>query len=84
MVETWKPDMIVSDIGLPDEDGCSFLIRLRASDGASGRNTPALALTVLGRSEERARIRAAGFEVTRQKPIEPADLANEVARLVVR
>lgn len=84
LVGTWKPDVIVSDIALPDEDGCSFLTRLRASDGASGRDTPALALTVLGRPEERARIRAAGFAVSRQKPIEPADLANEVARLVVR
>ncbi len=77
-----RPDVIIADIGLPDIDGCAFLERLRQR-GADG-DIPALALTVFGRAHEQERIRAAGFDVLRQKPIEPADLANEVARLAER
>jgi CheY-like chemotaxis protein/two-component sensor histidine kinase len=75
-LETWHPHVIVCDIALPDIDGCELLGRIRERS-----DTPALALTVFGSSDEEARIRACGFEVFRQKPIEPADLAHEVARL---
>jgi signal transduction histidine kinase/ActR/RegA family two-component response regulator len=77
IVGTWKPDVLVCDIALPDTDGCTFLERLRSEGSA----TPALAITVLGRPGEQARIVAAGFQVFRQKPIDPGDLAHEVARL---
>lgn len=77
-----KPDVIIADIGLPGIDGCALLERLRSDGPSAGRNTPALALTVFGRAHEQERILAAGFNALRQKPIEPADLANEVARLV--
>jgi signal transduction histidine kinase len=79
-IADWHPHVLVTDIALPDLDGCTFLEQLRASPG-SGRETPALALTVLGRPDEQARITAAGFNVFRQKPIDPVDLAHEVARL---
>lgn len=82
-MERRTPDAIVCDIVLPDLDGCAFLQRLRGAH-VPGAGTPALALTVFGRAHERERIRAAGFEVVRQKPVEPADLANDVARLVGR
>ena len=74
-VATWKPHVLVCDIALPDLDGCSFLEQLRADA------PPSLALTVLGRPGEQARIKAAGFRGFRQKPIDPVDLAHEVARL---
>jgi signal transduction histidine kinase len=77
------PDVIVADIVLPDVDGCAFLERLRSADSPASR-TPALALTVFGRPHEQERIRAAGYEMLRQKPVEPADLANDVARLIGR
>jgi signal transduction histidine kinase len=80
---SWRADVIVCDIALPDLDGCAFLQQLRASDSEDAK-TPALALTVLGRPGEQARIIAAGFEVFRQKPIDPIDLAHEVARLAQR
>jgi PAS domain S-box-containing protein len=79
LIERWRPDAIVSDIALPDLDGCQFLERVRAT---SFEHIPALALTVLGAAAEESRIRAAGFEVFRQKPIEPADFAHDIARLV--
>ena len=81
LIASWKPDVLIADIALPDLDGCTFLQQLRAASPAEGANTPALALTVLSRPDERARIRAAGFNVFRQKPIDPVDLAYEVARL---
>jgi signal transduction histidine kinase/CheY-like chemotaxis protein len=79
-----KPDVIIADIILPDIDGCAFMERVRDGAQSAANDTPALALTVYGRANERERILAAGFDVLRQKPIEPADLANEVARLVGR
>lgn len=83
LLSAWLPAVIICDIALPDLDGCSFLRRVRTSEGSAGA-VPALALTVLGRAGEQARITAAGFEVFRQKPIDPVDLAHEVARLAAR
>src|SRR5205085_9940041 len=79
-----KPDVIIADIVLPDIDGCAFIEHLRDDTASAASDTPALALTVFGRPREQERILAAGFDVLRQKPIEPADLANEVAGLVGR
>ena len=78
-LEVWHPDVIVCDIALPDIDGCELLGRVRER-----ADIPALALTVFGSSDEEARIRASGFKIFRQKPIEPADLAHEVGRLARR
>jgi signal transduction histidine kinase len=80
LLSHWTPTVIVSDIALPDTDGCALLERLR-SHISDGRTIPALALTVLGRPDEHARIIAAGFDVLREKPIDPVDLAHEIARL---
>lgn len=81
LIATWKPHVVIADIALPDLDGCTFMERLRSGSPAEGADTPALALTVMSRPDERARIRAAGFDVFRQKPIDPVDLAYVVARL---
>lgn len=81
MVGEARPDVLICDISLPDLDGCDLLPRLRSAEEGTGAQTPALALTVLGRPGEQARIRAAGFDLFRQKPIDPVDLAHEVARL---
>jgi CheY-like chemotaxis protein len=79
LIGRWKPDVLICDIALPDLDGCSLLGKLRAVP--ERHEIPALALTVLGRPNEQARITAAGFQVFRQKPIDPVDLAHEVSRL---
>jgi CheY-like chemotaxis protein len=75
------PDVLIMDIVLPDIDGCALLQKVRAQRDLPASQTPALALTVFGRAHEQERILAAGFDGLRQKPIEPADLANEVVRL---
>lgn len=80
LMDTWSPHVLICDIALPDRDGCTFLEELRQR----GRAVPALALTVLGRPQEQARILAAGFDVFRQKPIDPVDFAHDVARLAGR
>jgi signal transduction histidine kinase/CheY-like chemotaxis protein len=83
VLERWEPNVLICDIALPDTDGCTFLRQFRARD-ADRKATPALALTVLGRPGEQSRITAAGFDVFRQKPIDPVDLAHEVGRLAGR
>jgi signal transduction histidine kinase len=83
VLERWEPDVLICDIALPDLDGCSFLTQFRSRE-ADTHTTPALALTVLGRPGEQSRITAAGFDVFRQKPIDPLDLAHEVGRLAGR
>lgn len=84
LVADWTPTVVISDIALPDLDGCSLLERLRSHFPAGGDAVPALALTVLGRPDEHTRILNAGFDVLRQKPIDPIDLAHEIARLAGR
>jgi CheY-like chemotaxis protein len=79
----WRPDVLICDIALPDLDGCSFLTELRSREERA-KTMAVLALTVLGRPGEQARITAAGFDVFRQKPIDPVDLAHEVGRLARR
>jgi signal transduction histidine kinase len=83
LLDRWEPDVLICDIALPDLDGCSFLTQFRSRE-ADRRTTPALALTVMSRPGEQSRITAAGFDVFRQKPIDPIDLAHEVGRLAGR
>lgn len=73
-----RPDVIVSDIGLPDLDGYALLRQLR--EIGSGAAVPAIALTAYARPEERRRARAAGFQVHMAKPFEPAELVAAVAQ----
>jgi PAS domain S-box-containing protein len=74
----WKPDVLVSDIGMPGEDGYAFLGKVRALGGETGR-IPAIALTAYATTEDRVRIFSAGFQVHIAKPIEPAELVTVVA-----
>jgi CheY-like chemotaxis protein len=78
------PDVLVSDIGLPGEDGHSLLQRVRA--WAEGREAwiPAIALTAYAGPEDARRAYRAGFQVHLAKPLEPAALVDSVARLASR
>jgi PAS domain S-box-containing protein len=77
----WKPDVILSDIGMPDEDGFSFINKLRALSHNEGGNIPAAALTAYAGIEDRKQILAAGFQTYVAKPVETAELAAIVADL---
>jgi PAS domain S-box-containing protein len=79
-----RPDVMVTDLGMPDEDGYSLLWRVREWEHEHGRYTPAVALTAYGRSEDRKRALQAGFQMHIAKPVEPDELAVVVASLVKR
>jgi len=86
-VETFQretPHVLVSDIRLPDGDGYALLARARAVDAASGRRTPAIALTAYPRVEDRARALEAGFAMHVPKPVAPDELASVIADVAGR
>jgi PAS domain S-box-containing protein len=78
------PDVLVSDIGLPNEDGYALIRRVRALPDEQGGKVPAAALTAYASLEDHRRALSAGFQVHVTKPIEPADLALMVASLAGR
>jgi len=75
------PDVLVSDIGMPDIDGFELLALIRALGPARGGDLPALALTAFARSEDRQRALASGFAAHVAKPVEPSLLLAAVAAL---
>ena len=84
MLEDWKPDAIVSDVGMPDEDGYSLIQQVRALEPERGGLTPAIALTGYGRPEDRLQLLAAGYQVHLSKPVELMQLVNSIANLTSR
>lgn len=84
IVTTQKPDVIVSDIGMPEIDGYAFIRSVRALPAAEGGKTPAVALTAFARSEDRTRAMIAGYQIHIAKPIEPHELLATVASLAGR
>lgn len=76
------PDVLVSDIAMPDEDGYSLIRKVRALEG--GAKLPAAALTALARPEDRARALDAGYQAHIPKPIDMDQLTTVLARLVSR
>jgi PAS domain S-box-containing protein len=77
-------DVLVSDIGMPDEDGYSLIGRVRGHGAARINETPAVALTAYARDDDRERSLAAGFDAYLPKPVEPSELLAALAGLVKR
>jgi signal transduction histidine kinase len=69
-----RPDILVSDIGMPEEDGYAFIRKVRALSRDAGGGTPAVALTAYARVEDRTRVLLAGFHSHVPKPVEPVEL----------
>ena len=84
VLEHWKPDVLLSDIGMPGEDGYALIQKVRAFETQRGVHIPAAALTAYARDEDRQRILAAGFEMYVAKPVGPAELVAAVAGLAAR
>jgi signal transduction histidine kinase/CheY-like chemotaxis protein len=76
-----RPDVLVSDIGMPGEDGYSLIRQVRARPAERGGRTPAAALTAYARAEERSRALASGFQMHAPKPIDPDELVTVVQAL---
>jgi CheY-like chemotaxis protein len=84
MMRVGRPDVVVSDIGMPNEDGYAFIRQVRALGPQGGGDVPAVALTAYARSEDRMRSVLAGFQMHVAKPVAPAELITMVASLVGR
>jgi signal transduction histidine kinase len=80
----WHPDVIVSDIGMPRQDGYALIRRIRALPDRSGERIPAAALTAYASDADVARARVAGFQSHLAKPVDPTRLVSTVAGLVGR
>jgi CheY-like chemotaxis protein len=74
-----RPDVLVSDLGMPDEDGYSLVQHIRQYEAAHGGFLPAIALTGYTRAEDRARSLTAGFQAHVAKPAEPIELMTAIA-----
>ncbi|PPB81950.1 hybrid sensor histidine kinase/response regulator [Mycetohabitans endofungorum] len=78
------PDVVISDLGMPEEDGFAFIAQLREREAARGGMTPAAALSGRVRGDDRRRALMAGFQTHLAKPVDPADLLLAIASLVGR
>ena len=81
-IGTSPPDIVISDISMPGEDGHTLLRKVRSLPLSRGGKIPAIALTALDSREARLASRAAGFHYHLTKPVDPAKLVDIVAGLV--
>ena len=79
-LESGRPDVLVTDLVMPDEDGFTLIQKVRTMERAVGSRLPAIAVTALAGTEERQKAMAAGFDVHLTKPVEPIDVVTAVAR----
>ncbi len=83
-IQQGRFDVLVSDIGMPEEDGYALIRKVRAIPADRGGTIPAVALTAYARSEDRMKAVIAGFQMHVTKPVEPAELLTMVASLAGR
>ena len=79
-----KPNVLIVDIGMPDEDGYRMMRKVRQLPTQEGGNVPAIALTAFARSQDRRRAVLSGFQMHIAKPVEPSELIAMVASLAGR
>ena len=84
VISTRPPDVLLTDINMPDEDGYSLLKKLRDRASDNGGNIPAIALTAMARPEDSERALSAGFQMHISKPVEIEELSLAIAELVER
>ncbi len=82
--DAWRPDVLVSDIAMPGEDGYSLIRKVRARRPEDGGQVPAVALTAYAKIEDRVSILGAGFQMYLSKPADPNELIAVVDSLVKR
>jgi signal transduction histidine kinase/ActR/RegA family two-component response regulator len=78
----WKPDVLVSDIGMPREDGLVLIRKVRLLEIQDAKNIPAIALTAFARVEDRIRALDSGYQMFLPKPIEASELIFTIASLI--
>ena len=80
----WRPDVLVSDVEMPDEDGYALIRRIRGLGADQGGEIPAVAVTAYGRVVDRVRLLSAGYTMHVPKPVEPAELMVVLAAVARR
>lgn len=80
----WQPDVLISDLAMPDEDGYKFIERVRSLPADRGGEIPAAALTAYARDEDRKRALAAGYQMHIAKPVSSSQLVTMIASLARR
>ncbi|WP_377480222.1 MAG: HAMP domain-containing protein [Microcoleus anatoxicus] len=83
-LETFWPDVLLSDIGMPGADGYQLIARVREMEAIGGGNMPAIALTAYAREEERQQALKAGFQMHLSKPVEINQLIDGIVNLAGR
>jgi len=84
-IERRKPDVLVSDLGMPEHDGYQLIKKVRGMESADHTaRIPALALTAYAKAEDRVRALASGYQVHLSKPVEPAEFVLVIADLAGR
>jgi signal transduction histidine kinase/CheY-like chemotaxis protein len=83
-LEKHKPDILISDLGMPDADGYALISKIRALPAEQGGEIPAAALTAYARAEDRMRVLRSGFQFHLPKPVDSAELVTVVASLAGR
>jgi CheY-like chemotaxis protein len=83
-LQRFMPDVLISDIGMPHEDGYELIRRVRQLPAKNGGAVPAVALTAYARAEDRLRILREGYQMHVPKPVELAELVAVVASLAER
>jgi len=84
VLREWDPDLLLSDIGLPQEDGYSLIKKVRKLPSKRAKQIPALALTAYATDEDRSLALSAGFQAHLTKPIEPGVLITSIAKALGR
>jgi CheY-like chemotaxis protein len=84
VLDIWKPDILISDIAMPEEDGYLLIKKIRARSAENGGDIPAAALTAYAKIEDRVSILAAGFQMYLAKPADPSELIAVVSSLARR
>jgi PAS domain S-box-containing protein len=83
-IKETRPDVLISDLGMPEEDGYALIKQVRALPEADGGKTPSAALTAYARVEDRTKVLRSGFQIHIPKPVEPAELIAVIANLAGR
>jgi CheY-like chemotaxis protein len=84
LVERWGPNVLISDIGMPNQDGYDLIRKVRARSSDRASQIPAIALTAFARSQDRMKALSAGYQMHVPKPIEPLELVTVIASLTQR
>ncbi len=82
ILQSQMPDVVISDIGMPEKDGYQFIREVRRLPAIHGGETPAIALSAFAHSEDRTRAMMAGYQVHLSKPVESNELIASIDSLV--